>query len=533
MRKSSSLLQFFALALLFLLAECAPAHADFFRPPRPTLECEDAAPDSQKHRLALLIGNELYPSVPNAQLLNPVSDVDLVGKSLERLGFTVAYAKNAGAKVMREAVNDLARKLKAAPACSVGLVYYAGLGGVEKGTGIEYLAPTDIAFEVPLSASALSVDSMVEMLSNSAPHALRVIVLDSGQQPIDLGERAKGSAAEVKPDPDKQPALDPLEASQAGLLVVHSSGRGAVAVDTGDRGSPFARVFAEEIGKPGVEIVSALRSTQAQTVKKVRAMFPDFTQYPDVYITPFPATYLAGKEPPAVIPPGRRLGLLIGNQKYAHAVGPLDNPSQDIRLVGDALKSIGFELQPIVEDGTRDQIMLAIVEFAEKLKEAGPDAIGFVYYSGHGAAIGGQNYIIPVDVEEPSSRLLQVKGVSSADILSKLQEAAPEAAQYIVLDACRNNLGGSRGGKGFVPVDNRPGMLIAFATEPGRTASDIGANGGPYARALANHLRLRGQSDLIMFHNVRIQVMTETKDEQVPWVQDGIRTRTRIYFAGP
>src|SRR5262249_2471105 len=78
---------------------------------------------------------------------------------------------------------------------------------------------------------------------------------------------------------------------------------------------------------------------------------------------------------------------------------------------------------------------------------------------------------------------------------------------YLVLDACRNTLQGARGGKGFLPVGQQSGVLVAFAAEPGKTASDTGMVSGPYAAALATELVKPGQSDLIMFHNVRVAVM--------------------------
>jgi uncharacterized caspase-like protein len=56
-------------------------------------------------------------------------------------------------------------------------------------------------------------------------------------------------------------------------------------------------------------------------------------------------------------------------------------------------------------------MLIAIHAFAAKLKTAGPDAVGFLYYSGHGIASAGENYLIPVDVDEPSTVLLSVQGV--------------------------------------------------------------------------------------------------------------------------
>ena len=79
--------------------------------------------------------------------------------------------------------------------------------------------------------------------------------------------------------------------------------------------------------------------------------------------------------------------------------------------------------------------------------------------------------------------------------------------------------GGPTGGKGFVPVGQQSGVLVAFAAEPGKTASDIGQGSGPYTAALATELLKPGQSDLIMFHRVRVAVIDKTKGDQVPWTE--------------
>ena len=83
-----------------------------------------------------------------------------------------------------------------------------------------------------------------------------------------------------------------------------------------------------------------------------------------------------------------------------------------------------------------------------------------------------------------------------------------------------------------MPVGQQSGVLVAFAAEPGKTASDIGQGSGPYAAALATELVKPGQSDLIMFHNVRVAVMDKTKGDQVPWTEDGIQRRQRVLFGG-
>jgi uncharacterized caspase-like protein len=223
----------------------------------------------------------------------------------------------------------------------------------------------------------------------------------------------------------------------------------------------------------------------------------------------------------------KRIALLIGNKDYKPGVGALMNPLNDVRVMGEALKAVGFEVLKPAQNAKRADMLIAIHDFASKLKGAGADAVGFLYYSGHGIASAGENYLVPVDVDEPTTVELSVQGVKQSEVLAILRGEAPNAAHYLVLDACRNTLQGARGGKGFLPVGQQSGVLVAFAAEPGKTASDTGVGSGPYAAALAAELVKPGESDLIMFHNVRVAVMDKTKGDQVPWTEDGTQGTRR------
>ena len=192
----------------------------------------------------------------------------------------------------------------------------------------------------------------------------------------------------------------------------------------------------------------------------------------------------------------KRIAHLIGNKDYKPGVGALVNPLNDVRLVGEALKAIGFDVLKPAQNLRRAEMLRALYEFAAKLKAGGPDAVGFLYYSGHGIASAGENYLIPVDVDEPSAVELSVQGVKQSEALAILRSEAPNAAHYLVLNACRNTLQGARGGKGFLAVGQQSGVLVAFAPEPGKTASDTGHGSGPYAAELVKP----GQNDLLMFH---------------------------------
>ena len=114
------------------------------------------------------------------------------------------------------------------------------------------------------------------------------------------------------------------------------------------------------------------------------------------------------------------------------------------------------------------------------------------------------------------------------EIVDLLNDRAPHAVHFIVFDACRSNLGGSRGSRGFVPVTERPGMFISFSTAPGATASDEGQGAGPYAAALAAEIVVPSQNHGQLFFSVRTRVAAATRQEQIPWTRDGLLRRVHL-----
>jgi formylglycine-generating enzyme required for sulfatase activity len=218
----------------------------------------------------------------------------------------------------------------------------------------------------------------------------------------------------------------------------------------------------------------------------------------------------------------KRIALLIGNQGYADAVGPLKNPHNDIAVVGRALEEVGFTLLKPLKDGSRDDILFQVHDLAARLRKAGPGAIGFLYYTGHGVAVAGDNVLIPTNARATTDAELNVRGVKLADVVDILKGNAPDAVHFLVLDACRNNIRGQKGAKGFAPInDQRTGVVLAFATAAGETASDEGAAGGPYALALAEEIVKPGRNDQAVFNAVRTRVVAATRG-QTPWTHDGL-----------
>ena len=178
----------------------------------------------------------------------------------------------------------------------------------------------------------------------------------------------------------------------------------------------------------------------------------------------------------------------------------------------------------------------AVNAYARRLQAAGPNAVGFFYYSGHGAADGGTNYLIPVDVKTAENGELWDQSLRLTEITRKLKAEAGNATHFVVFDACRNTLkltkAGSRAvvqSKGFVPVSQESGMLIAYATAEGELASDVGAGAGPYAKVLAEEIVKPGIEAVVMFRTVQRRVRATIRQE--PYL--GFNALGDVYLAGP
>jgi hypothetical protein len=228
--------------------------------------------------------------------------------------------------------------------------------------------------------------------------------------------------------------------------------------------------------------------------------------------------------------------LIIANEAYTDQVGRLYNTHKDAEVIRDALIAVGFPRGniEIVRDASRGQILATVGRHAARLTGSASKGLGFFYYSGHGAAKPNtnKNYLIPVSVKDAASVELWDEAVSLDEIHDRLQEYAPEAAHIVVFDACRNELQlPQRGGsKGFLPVQQWGGMLIAYSTAPGQTASDGDRNApaGPYATVLAQELRsARNMTASELFARVRSKAKALVAGQE-PWFSYGLDATVRF-----
>ncbi len=224
----------------------------------------------------------------------------------------------------------------------------------------------------------------------------------------------------------------------------------------------------------------------------------------------------------------QRRALVIGNDGYAH-LPPLANAVHDARAMKGVLEELGFEVQ-LVTDARVADFHHAVSEFARRLR---PRDIGLLYYSGHGLQIRGENFLIPVDFDAANEIDARFASYPADHALQVLEDSGAEL-NILILDACRDNpFASTRSGlQGLAIMSAGRGTLIAFATGPGKTASDgRRGSGGLFTQHLIEKLRTPGLSLDQIFNQVALAVDTASGGRQTPWVVKSLMGD--VYFKPP
>ena len=227
----------------------------------------------------------------------------------------------------------------------------------------------------------------------------------------------------------------------------------------------------------------------------------------------------------------KRLALVIGNSDYQHT-SSLPNPVNDAQLISGVLKAQGFEVFSHLNIDLK-KMKRAIADMANAIRHHGRSSTAIFYYAGHGVQVGQSNYLIPVDASIESEGDVAIEGLNVASILESLNDAGA-GVNVIILDACRNNpyrTSFRSPARGLARIDGPPGFLIAFSTDPGKTATDGPAGGNsPYSQALAASLGKPGIKIEEAFKQVRKEVFELTRGSQVPWETSSLLQD--LYMAG-
>lgn len=187
------------------------------------------------------------------------------------------------------------------------------------------------------------------------------------------------------------------------------------------------------------------------------------------------ALLLAAKTVPALAQQQRRVALVIGNNEYEN-VPKLRKATNDADAVSKELADVGFTVTTAKDIGRR-AMSRAVLEFEKHIREGD---LALFYYAGHGFAVSGQNFLLPVDIPSagPGEESLVRDEAFLADDLSIRFQRAGARTVVLVLDACRNNpfeLPGRRsltGPTGLARMAPSEGVFVLFSAGIGQAALD-------------------------------------------------------------
>ena len=239
------------------------ASADSIPTPSVTVPPIAPAAAAQGRRVALVIGNAAYKSVP--ALLNPAHDAEAIASSLRATGFAkVTVVSDASREQMVDALRAFATEAEQA---DWAVVYYSGHGLEVNGTN--YLVPVDakIASDRDVQFAAVPLDQV--MASVEGAKKLKLILLDACRNnpflpqmrhtlPADAAVASTSTTGAATPTRSIGIGLAEIKVTGASL-VVYAAKHGQTALDGEGNDSPFAIAVVQRIATPNVEINKLFR----------------------------------------------------------------------------------------------------------------------------------------------------------------------------------------------------------------------------------------------------------------------------------
>jgi hypothetical protein len=225
----------------------------------------------------------------------------------------------------------------------------------------------------------------------------------------------------------------------------------------------------------------------------------------------------------------KRVALVIANGDYGYLPN-LDKVLNDARSLREILVTeLGFEVI-YGENLNRRDMNRKILEMETRVER--DDAVLF-YYAGHGTSLGTDNYILPVDLQQPDAgeeKLVMSDSFGVASIARALQ-AKGARATFVVLDASRNNPFKERAigpERGLSNMDLPEGVFVLFSAAHGKASlntlseSDQDPN-SVFMRSFLNELKTQDLilPDLAKSTQEKVAASaTTTGHEQIPAYQD-------------
>ena len=230
-------------------------------------------------------------------------------------------------------------------------------------------------------------------------------------------------------------------------------------------------------------------------------------------------------------PASARVAPVIGNGDYAR-FSDLRNPANDARAMAEKLQSLGFRLVggEAQVDVTRPAMARLLRELEDELaQESGERTTALFYYSGHGVAEAGSNWLVPVDDGDIRFREDVPDFAIGARSVMRRLEGRGGGLNIVVLDACRNNPLPSRRktkgalSKGLARMDAPSETVIVYAAAPGSVAYDGRGEFSPFTGALLEEMDRPGRRLVDVLGATAAVVERETsgmpEGRQEPWLE--------------
>ena len=220
-----------------------------------------------------------------------------------------------------------------------------------------------------------------------------------------------------------------------------------------------------------------------------------------------------------------RHALVIGNANYA--AKPLRNPVNDARDMGARLTELGFQVELLL-DADLPTMLSGVIEFGKGLDD---NSVGLFYFAGHGMQAynlqsdSDSNFLLPVNFAMSDENQLPFDTLDVNRVVSAMSGSRSGGANIIILDACRDNpyeRSFRTSSRGLTQMAGAEGLLIAYATAPGKVAADGDGRNGLFTEQLLLALDQPGQPVETVFKLVRQGVAGASGRAQVPFVSNGL-----------
>jgi uncharacterized caspase-like protein len=237
-----------------------------------TLHLPSVASTSGEKRVALVIGNNAYRSIP--PLAKATNDARALGRALEQAGFQIRSVIDGNRTQMNMAINQFVEDISGG---GIGVFFFAGHG--VQVNNQNFLIPTDlppIAREADIADHGISLQILQDKIAE-ARAKFSLLVIDACRD-NPLPKKAGRSIGATR---------GLTQASSAeGQMVVFSAGANQQALDSlnssdQDPNGVFTREFLPWVSKPGVSVRDAVLNVRSAVRAKAKTV--DHDQFPAIY----------------------------------------------------------------------------------------------------------------------------------------------------------------------------------------------------------------------------------------------------------